>query len=101
MSPDTDESEVEVEIEIEIESEARPARGAALGTFLPDASTPKRPAGKQIGPAAPKGDRADTARARGDDQAWVASSSDATFFTRLGSTWMPGPIVVETVTFLM
>src|SRR5688572_627659 len=35
------------------------------------------------------------------DQAWTASSSDATFFTRLGSTWMPGPIVVETVIFLM
>ncbi|MEZ5191580.1 MAG: NlpC/P60 family protein [Nocardioides sp.] len=31
----------------------------------------------------------------------VASSSDATLRVRLGSTWMPGPIVVEMVTFLM
>ncbi|GAA1540031.1 hypothetical protein GCM10009788_48590 [Nocardioides humi] len=28
-----------------------------------------------------------------------ASSSTATFLTRLGSTWTPGPMVVETVTF--
>lgn len=49
-------------------------------------------------PGHPRGDRAVHAAA---DQAWTASSSDATFFTRLGSTWMPGPIVVETVIFLM
>ena len=30
-----------------------------------------------------------------------ASSSAATFLVRLGSTWTPGPIVVETVIFLM
>ena len=34
-------------------------------------------------------------------EAATASSSTATFLTRLGSTWMPGPMVVETVTFLM
>ena len=34
------------------------------------------------------------------DQAWT-SPSEVTFFTRFGSTWMPGPIVVETVIFLM
>ena len=54
--------------------------------------------GTHFGPAAPKGDRAEAAAG---DQAWAASSSDATFLTRLGSTWMPGPIVVETVIFLM
>ena len=35
------------------------------------------------------------------DQALTASSSDATLRVRLGSTWMPGPIVVEKVIFLM
>ena len=54
--------------------------------------------GKQHGPAAPKGDRAVLAAGT---QAWAASSSEATFLMRLGSTWMPGPIVVETVIFLM
>jgi len=34
-------------------------------------------------------------------QAWAFSSSAATLRVRLGSTWMPGPMVVETVTFLM
>ena len=28
-------------------------------------------------------------------------SSEATFRVRFGSTWTPGPMVVETVTFLM
>jgi hypothetical protein len=31
----------------------------------------------------------------------AAESSPATFLVRFGSTWMPGPMVVETVTFLM
>ncbi len=35
------------------------------------------------------------------DQAVAFSSSAATLRVRLGSTWMPGPMVVETVTFLM
>jgi len=54
--------------------------------------------GTQHGPAAHEGDRAGAAAV---GQAWTASSSAATFLTRLGSTWMPGPIVVETVIFLM
>ncbi len=52
------------------------------------------------GPATPCG-VAGPGAAAADDQAWTASSSSATFFVRFGSTWMPGPIVVETVTFLM
>jgi hypothetical protein len=54
--------------------------------------------GTHFGPVALEGDRAVAAAGT---QAWAASSSDATFLTRLGSTWMPGPIVVETVIFLM
>ena len=39
---------------------------------------------------------------RGPGQAEAAaSSSTATSLVRFGSTWMPGPMVVETVTFLM
>ena len=38
---------------------------------------------------------------RSCDHAWAFSSSSATLRVRFGSTWMPGPIVVETVTFLM
>ena len=34
-------------------------------------------------------------------QAGAFSSSTATFLVRLGSTWMPGPIVVDTVTLRM
>lgn len=34
-------------------------------------------------------------------QAGATSSSAATFLVRLGSTGTPGPIVVESVTFLM
>lgn len=64
----------------------------------PNGVQPTEEVRTQIGPAAPRGDRAEHAPV---DQAWTASSSDATFFTRLGSTWMPGPIVVETVIFLM
>jgi hypothetical protein len=32
-------------------------------------------------------------------EAWA--SSEVTFLVRFGSTWTPGPMVVETVTFLM
>ena len=45
--------------------------------------------------------RADSKIGRARSAAGQASSSAATFLVRLGSTWTPGPMVVETVTFLM
>ena len=80
----------------------RAAGREACRTFLPDASTAKRRQCPEmrIGPAAPCG-ATGPMRLLPVDQAWTASSSEATFLTRLGSTWMPGPIVVETVIFLM
>jgi hypothetical protein len=77
------------------------AAGVPL-TFYPMTPQPNGGTGRKRDaerPGRPLGD--DRAEQCEVDQAWTASSSDATFFTRLGSTWMPGPIVVETVIFLM
>ena len=37
----------------------------------------------------------------GGQSSEVWASSEVTFLVRFGSTWTPGPMVVETVTFLM
>ncbi len=59
------------------------------------------PVERHEGPAPARGPGLRRTAVSGWTQALGASSSTATFFTRLGSTWMPGPIVVETVIFLM
>ena len=56
-----------------------------------------QPAQNRRRPAVP----GDDGPSDGMPQALAVSSSDATLRVRLGSTWTPGPMVVETVTFLM